>query len=65
MICKHCGIRIDRISSDMTKGAGRDPSIGAVIACRLATGEVEGTGGFWDGDGMIPWLSGVRGARFS
>ncbi len=31
-----------------TRGVGRDPSVGAVIACKLATGEVEGTGGFWD-----------------
>lgn len=38
-----------------TKGVGRDPSIGAIIACRLATGEVEGTGGFWDNDGTIAW----------
>lgn len=65
MIRKHCGIRIERMSSDITKGVGRDPSIGAVIACRSATGEVEVTGGFWDGDAMIPWSSGVGGARFS
>ncbi|CAD6565179.1 MAG: hypothetical protein ASARMPRED_006501 [Alectoria sarmentosa] len=38
-----------------TKGVGRDPSIGAGIACRLATGEVEGTGGFWDSDGTVAW----------
>ncbi|KAL9134517.1 MAG: hypothetical protein Q9175_004297 [Cornicularia normoerica] len=38
-----------------SKGVGRDPSIGAIIACRLASGEVKGTGGFWDSDAPIPW----------
>ncbi|CAF9921576.1 hypothetical protein IMSHALPRED_005208 [Imshaugia aleurites] len=38
-----------------SKGVGRDPCIGAVIACQLATGEVEGTGGFWDKEGKIAW----------
>ncbi len=38
-----------------TKGVGRDPSVGAMIACKLATGEVEGTGGFWDDDRRVPW----------
>ena len=36
-------------------GRGRDPSIGAEIIVRLAKGEVEGTGGFWDNDGRLPW----------
>lgn len=34
---------------------GRDPIIGAEIIVRLARGEVEGTGGFWDNDGRLPW----------
>lgn len=36
-------------------GRGRDPSIGAEIIIRLAKGKVEGTGGFWDNDGRLPW----------
>ena len=36
-------------------GVGRDPGIGAIIACQLATGESEGTSGFWDEDGRVAW----------
>lgn len=42
-------------ATGFTRGEGRDPSIGASIACRLATGEVEGTGGFWNNEQTVPW----------
>lgn len=42
-------------ATGFTGGKGRDPSIGASIACRLATGEVEGTGGFWNNEQRVAW----------
>ena len=42
-------------ATKFSQGKGRDPSIGAEIIVRLATGEVEGSGGFWDNDGLLPW----------
>ena len=42
-------------ATNFSNGRGQDPSIGAEIIVRLAKGEVEGTGGFWDNNGRLPW----------